>query len=679
MPKALTTKDFINRLKYRNEAMPNNQVFLFPKKQQYVNQNYKLQFKCIEEHVWSARPGNILSGQGCPECKLHNDSLKKRKDIEKVLKEFYSVHGDRYDYSKMEYKNLHTHILILCSEHGEFKQTPSCHFYGKQGCPKCAKDKAIKPQQKFIDEANIIHENKYDYSKVKYKNTYTPVVIICPVHGEFSQLPYLHLQKHGCKKCVLTSVSYKQLSWLTHIAKEENINIQHAANGGEYIIPFTNYKCDGFCKETNTIYEFNGDAFHGNPNRYSSDEKCHPFNKEKTAFQLYDATIKKENKIKELGYNIVSIWESDFDKMNIPLLKFNYSSVVHVNHHTPDELLNVLRLRFVDDEFKGFKYKHKYQCLLCGDEFITTLSQRKQTFVKRGIKGCPKCAITKKVDFPLSVQNSLLKAGIKNSIVLNDGVVLLTDERVGIYIVNFATDVEKNIGKYANLEKLEEYNKKGIRLLFFYQDEWINNKNLIVKKIKHISKIDCGEKIYARKCLVRCITSKEKSNFLSKYHIQGNDNSSIFLGAFYEDNLVAVMTFSKPRIAVGGRINEMGSMELVRFATCDDYHVVGIASKLLTFFERENPNKMIYSFADRRWSIGNLYEKMGFKLESVNPPDYFYIINGSRKHRWNYRKDILRNTLPSYNPDMTEYQNMLNAGYDRIWGCGTIKYIKNSP
>jgi hypothetical protein len=89
------------------------------------------------------------------------------------------------------------------------------------------------------------------------------------------------------------------------------ISIQHALNGGEYAIPGTKYRADGFCKDTNTIYEFHGDVYHGNPQLFSPNAKCHPYN-DKTAGELYKATVEREQQIKQLGYNLVVMWENDF-------------------------------------------------------------------------------------------------------------------------------------------------------------------------------------------------------------------------------------------------------------------------------------------------------------------------------------------------------------------------------
>lgn len=232
---------------------------------------------------------------------------------------------------------------------------------------------------------------------------------------------------------------------------------------------------------------------------------------------------------------------------------------------------------------------------------------------------------------------------------------------------------ETETRKYYCKEILDHAEKLNIRLILIFEDEWFQKRNIVLSKIKHYGNKSSDIKIYARNCQIKQISSKEKSIFLDNYHIQGNDNSTDWFGAFHNNQLVACMTFSKPRIAVG---KQESGIELVRFTTKTGYHVIGIASKLLKTFERLHLNQMIYSFADRRWSVGNLYEKIGFQCETINPPDYFYIVDGIRKHRWNYRKDVLKNTLPQYNPNITEYKNMQQAGYDRIWGCGTIRYVK---
>ena len=126
------------------------------------------------------------------------------KTTEQFIKEANTIHSNKYNYSKVIYTNAHTKVCIICPEHGEFWQTPDNHLHGK-GCPKCKFDaltnKNRKSKKQFIIDAKLIHDNKYDYSKVKYVNTNTKVCIICPEHGEFWQTPANHLKNHGCPQC----------------------------------------------------------------------------------------------------------------------------------------------------------------------------------------------------------------------------------------------------------------------------------------------------------------------------------------------------------------------------------------------------------------------------------------------------------------------------------------------
>jgi Zn finger protein HypA/HybF involved in hydrogenase expression len=129
--------------------------------------------------------------------------VAKKLTQEEVITRFKQVHGDRYDYSKVEYKNNSTPVCIICHEHGEFWQTPDKHFF-KHGCKQCQYSTIRLTQGEWIDKANLIHNNKYDYSKTIYINARTKVIIICPIHGEFEQLAGEHLRGKGCPKCVVS-------------------------------------------------------------------------------------------------------------------------------------------------------------------------------------------------------------------------------------------------------------------------------------------------------------------------------------------------------------------------------------------------------------------------------------------------------------------------------------------
>jgi hypothetical protein len=126
-------------------------------------------------------------------------NINERKEL--FVKRAKEVHGNKYDYSKIEYVNYETKVCIICPEHGEFWQTPHNHIGLKQGCQKCYRDKQKLDRYEFIWKAIQKHGYKYDYRKVDYKSGNEKVCIICPEHGEFWQTPNSHLQGKGCSKC----------------------------------------------------------------------------------------------------------------------------------------------------------------------------------------------------------------------------------------------------------------------------------------------------------------------------------------------------------------------------------------------------------------------------------------------------------------------------------------------
>ncbi|HDV2027851.1 TPA: GIY-YIG nuclease family protein [Escherichia coli] len=126
--------------------------------------------------------------------------MTKKKTTEQFIAEAKAVHGDKYDYSKVEYKGYKTKVKIICPIHGEFEQTPSDHINHGNRCPKCAGNAPLDTET-FIARAKEVHGDKYDYSKTVYKGARDKVVIICPIHGEFKQKPSNHLSGYGCKGC----------------------------------------------------------------------------------------------------------------------------------------------------------------------------------------------------------------------------------------------------------------------------------------------------------------------------------------------------------------------------------------------------------------------------------------------------------------------------------------------
>ena len=170
-------------------------------KTEYKNAHEKVIITClVEGHGdFEINPSNFLTRGRCQKCGQELYSKHRTHTTEQFIVEARKIHGDQYDYSKVNYVNNNTKIIIICPIHGEFLQTPSQHLSGS-GCPLCANNIRLTTEQ-FIERAREIHGDKYDYSKVNYINANTHVKIICPIHGEFLQTPSQHLSGHGCLLC----------------------------------------------------------------------------------------------------------------------------------------------------------------------------------------------------------------------------------------------------------------------------------------------------------------------------------------------------------------------------------------------------------------------------------------------------------------------------------------------
>ena len=163
-------------------------------KVEYDGLKRKVCIICPEHGEFWQSAGSHLNGSGCPEC----------SGVAPITKELFQqravdIHKDKYDYSKVLFVGNNKKVCIICPEHGEFWQTPSYHLRGGN-CQKCAGGVRLTTAE-FIDKAKAVHEERYDYSKVKYKNTAKKVCIICPEHGEFWQTPNNHLFGAGCPTC----------------------------------------------------------------------------------------------------------------------------------------------------------------------------------------------------------------------------------------------------------------------------------------------------------------------------------------------------------------------------------------------------------------------------------------------------------------------------------------------
>lgn len=234
---------------------------------------------------------------------------------------------------------------------------------------------------------------------------------------------------------------------------------------------------------------------------------------------------------------------------------------------------------------------------------------------------------------------------------------------------------EFNKDRHYHVDKLERCNENGIRLIQIFEDEWLENKELIKEKILYILGLERDKpKIFARKCKIKEVDKETAKIFLKKNHIQGFSPSTVYIGCFYNDELIGVMTFLREK---------EGYWNLSRFASSNDYICEGVGGKIFKYFVKTYDPVEIKSFADRRWTLDkddNLYVKLGFTLLETLKPDYRYVYREvyglKRVHKFNFRIHILNRKygLPL---TMTERQMTAALGAYRIWDCGLFKFVWN--
>lgn len=295
---SMSKKDFITEA----NTIHNNEFDY--SKSIYVNQNTKLIIICQKHGDFLQTPKIHLNGSGCPQC-YYEKPKTNQLSLEEFIAQANKIHDNKYGYEKIiALNNTREKIIIKCYEHGDFFQQAKSHLAG-HGCPKCFGNSKLSLEE-FINRSNEIHDYKYDYSLTNYKNCTSKVLIICLVHGEFWQVAQDHLNGHGCAKCYknISKAETEWLDWLKIPNDQEHRNV--------YIInDDKKYKVDGLLD--NTVYEFYGDFWHGNPKYFKQDD-INSVNNQTFGF-LYSQTLERENEIKSLGYSIISIWENEWNTM----------------------------------------------------------------------------------------------------------------------------------------------------------------------------------------------------------------------------------------------------------------------------------------------------------------------------------------------------------------------------
>jgi len=314
----------------------------------------------------------------------------------------------------------------------------------------------------------------------------------------------------------------------------------------------------------------------------------------------------------------------------------------------------------------------KFKCLKCGTEFMDK--------VNNGLfPVCPNCE-PKKSRFENEIYQYISKIYNIEKIILNSRKQINNNgqNELDIYLPEYKLAIEADglywhselfLDKNYHLNKTISCEEKGIQLFHIFENEWLDPIKQDIWKSIISSKLNKNKRIYARDTIVKEISIDNSISFLNENHLQGGLGAKYHIGLFYKDELVSVATFGRPRF------NFHYDYELLRFANKKYTNVIGGFSKLLKYFERKyNPANLI-TYADRRLSNGNLYEKIGFKFLRNTDPNYFYTKDfNTIQTRHTFQKHKLKNLLENYDPNLSEHENMLNNNYVRIYDCGNKVY-----
>ncbi len=516
--------------------------------------------------------------------------------------------------------------------------------------------------------------------------------------------------------CEICNKEFKNLNGISKHIKIHNISFQ------TYYDKFLKKEGEGYCKECNKETEFISlgqgyKSYCGDPcptnkhlgenlkqscidkygvSNYSKVENIKE-KKKKTFLKNYgkenifstDEFKEKNKKIMFEKYGVEHISQSSKIKQKIKETCIKKYNVIHhmkvasikkkvknsFNKNYLKKLyvyLNNLNLILIDNYIPGKDVSLKFQCKKCNTIFESTWWNVFQ--------GCGRCNVCfPKKEFNSYAQQELIEfiQSLNLNYTYNDRTII-TPKELDIYIPDKKIAIEFN-GLYwhseQNLNEAQKYHnnktnsclEKDIQLIHIFEDEWIFKKDIVKSRLKQILNVNNTQKIHARKCTIKEIDSKIKNEFLEKFHIQGKDNSIIKLGAFYNNELIAVMTFSHGNISKGS-ISLEQIYELNRFCSNYNYHIPGIASKLLKYFKCNYNWTEIFSYADRRWSKGNVYYKLGFQFDSITKSNYWYIKDYKRIHRFSLRKKGYEDK------DIPEWVLRKQQGYYRIWDCGNLKF-----
>lgn len=537
----MTNEEFITKAKLIHDSKPYDYSETI-----YNGNNKSVNIVCLLHGEFTPLANDHLSKKaGCPKCagvkKLTLDEFVTRSNI---------THKNKFDYSKVIYKNVETRVIIGCPNGHDFKQTPHAHMSG-QGCNTCSKT-AKKSTEKFIADARAKYGDKFDYSKVDYQDSKIPVTIICPIKGEFQQTPVVHLTcKTGYPLWMINEPS----------SKEEFVAKSQEAHG----------------------------------------------------------------------------------------LLYDYSKSVYVANKKPIEI----------------------SCKEHGPFWMLVHNHYKGS-------GCPTCALGRTESKPEKILKEALQDfnPIKTISVIPGGRELdiyfeqhkLAVEVNGIY---FHSDImEKH--KTSHRRKYEDCLSLGIRLMQFTDKEILKREPIVISMIKN--GLGISKKLYARKCEVKEVSYEEYTTFFKANHISGSVSSKTAFGLYYEDVLVSCMSFNKPRFSKEAEWEIIRFATVLGHSV-----VGGASKLFNAFKVRYAPTSVLSYADLRFGTGGVYEKLEFIKTHTSDIGFSYHHGSGTILSRYQAQRHKLPKLLgDKFDESKSAYANMISAGYYKLHDCGNNVYLWKS-
>lgn len=566
--------------------------------------------------------GGHLRGSQCLKC-----AGKAKLTTAEWVAKAVAVHGNRFDYSRVDYNGNRVKVEIICRKHGPFWQEPLNHVTNKAGCPVCAGFHA-DPLAVFIAKAKATHGERYDYSQVEYRTTEAPVVIVCREHGEFRQRPYDHLSGHGCKLC---AVDY--CADLRRKSLDEFIAAAVLVHGNRY-----DYSQSDYINSVTPIRIICPDhgPFLQNPQGHIAGYGC--------AACAGKATITRD-------------------------VFVGRSRAVHGDRYE------------YKDDFAGYLHP---TTIICPDH--GPFAQVAKNHANGS--GCPACARESTSSAgETEVADWLVSRGMRVERNRRD---ILGGFEIDIYLPDLKAGIEYH-GAYWHCDtrmqhprihetKLAAAESAGIRLLTVWDFDWSDNRDLVERYILTQLGVSSAQRYNARSGAVAQVNHADACVLYDRHHIQGSPpRGAIHYGLEIAGELVACMSFGMG-IARRGKPD----WELARYATGGI--VRGGASKLFAAFLREQKPEQVWSFSDRQHFGGELYKALGFVADGRIPADYrvYHQPSGRLWHKSKWQRRHIPARLAEigskivFDPETdprTEREIQNQAGALRIYDAGKIRWV----